>query len=791
MRLGSSSRKPQPRTTEAVLQTDGPLLILAGAGSGKTRVIAHRIAHLVSERAAPTRAASSPSPSPTRPRRRCGRASRRCSAPTAAQMWISTFHALCARLLRREAPHVGLSRDFVIYDSNDQLTVMKQALKALGHRRRRRAAARWRCRASATPRTGWKGPRSSTSAWNPREQHIGKLYALYTQGADRRAARWTSTICCCKHGGAVRERPSRSGSATREQFRYVMVDEYQDTNRPQYLLIQRLGRARTATCAWSATRTSRSTSGAAPTCSNILDFEHDFPEARVVRLERNYRSTQVILDAASAVIAQNRNRKEKRLYTEHAGRRSRSCYYRAGDDLDEAEFIARTCRRRAPRATAATTAAVLYRTNAQSRTIEDALRRAGIAYKIIGGVRFYERKEIKDALAYLRLVLNPHDDVSLRRVINVPARGIGKGVMESLEAVRAGAPTTTCQPAACGPAAGRRPPTRCGRSWTRAVDERLLAPRRRHGARRRSATCVLELTQMARARTRWRSALGKVLDRVGLPEGPARGAQRRGRGPDREPGGAGVGRARVRDRARRSRRSPDSSISCRCCRTPTRRPARRTRRVLMMTMHSAKGLEFPVVIIAGLEEGLFPHSRSVDDEAELEEERRLCYVGLTRAQKQARADVGGPAPRVRRLPVHRAVAVHRRDPAELVDEVPSGAFAMPSGYRPRPASYGDYGCAGFGGSRRQPRPTPSYAYEDEDQSSPLGLKVGLRVRHPQFGVGHHRVGGAARRRHQAGRAVRGGGHQDAARQVREAAASRVLTPSGGSRLRAPRLAARY
>ena len=211
-----------------------------------------------------------------------------------------------------------------------------------------------------------------------------------------------------------------------------MVDEYQDTNRPQYLLIQRLAAVHRNLCVVGDPDQSIYKWRGAD-LRNILDFEHDFPEATIVKLERNYRSTQVILDAATAVISQNRNRKEKRLYTDLAGG-ARIRLYRGGDDLDEAEFIGRTARA-ALHDDHASSVAILYRTNAQSRTIEDALRRSGTAYKIIGGVRFYERKEVKDALAYLKLILSPQDDVSLRRVINVPARGIGKGVMESLEAV--------------------------------------------------------------------------------------------------------------------------------------------------------------------------------------------------------------------------------------------------------------------------------------------------------------------------------------------------------------------
>src|SRR6185295_1545949 len=220
-----------------------------------------------------------------------------------------------------------------------------------------------------------------------------------------------------------------------EQFRFVMVDEYQDTNRPQYLLIRRLAEVhRNLSVVGDPDQSIYKWRGA--DLRNILDFESDFPDARIIKLERNYRSTQVILDAASAVISQNRNRKDKHLWTDRSGG-ARIAYFRGGDELEEADFITRTARAGLADDVDATVA-VLYRTNAQSRTIEDALMREGLAYKIVGGVRFYERKEIKDALSYLRLIINPHDDVSLRRVINVPARGIGKGVMDAIEGVETG-----------------------------------------------------------------------------------------------------------------------------------------------------------------------------------------------------------------------------------------------------------------------------------------------------------------------------------------------------------------
>ena len=712
-----------PEQRAAVLHTSGPVLILAGAGSGKTRVIAHRIAHLVSSGLAQPRGVLAVTFTNKAAEEMRLRVEALLGTDCRA-MWISTFHALCARLLRREAPLVGLSRDFVIYDSNDQLTVMKQALKSLGLDdgvvQPRAALSR-----ISHAKNRMEGPESFDSAWNPREQHFATLYGLYTKAlTDARALDFDDlllkTVELFQTSESARERYSR-------QFQYVMVDEYQDTNRPQYLLIQALtARHRNLCVVGDPDQSIYKWRGA--DLRNILDFEHDYSEAIVVKLERNYRSTQVILDAASAVIAQNRNRKEKRLYTETPGGQKVQLY-RAADDLDEAEFIARTCRR-AVRGDGSGQAAVLYRTNAQSRTIEDGLRRANIAYKIIGGVRFYERKEIKDTLSYLRLALNPHDDVSLRRVINVPARGIGKGVMEALEAVPPGVSESPASPLFAGLLESGPPSL-----WSkleRAVDERLVAPRA-GTALGGFRALVLELAQIAREDS-VAICVGKVLDRSGYLK-DLRDEH------SEEAEGRIENLAELVSAAREyESRTPEPSLAgfvdqLSLLSDADEESGAKNPLVLMMTLHSAKGLEFPTVIIGGLEEGLFPHSRSVDDDAELEEERRLCYVGLTRAQKQV---VLTSAARRRVFGDYQSTEPSRfidEIPAELVDEVPSGAFAMPSGYRPRPASYGDYGSRGFRRQPPAPAPTPSYAYEDEDQSSPLGLRVGLRVQHPQFGPG--------------------------------------------------------
>jgi DNA helicase-2/ATP-dependent DNA helicase PcrA len=710
-----------PEQQDAVLQTGGALLILAGAGSGKTRVIAHRIAHLVSEQIAqPDRvlAVTFTNKAAEEMRTRV----ETLLGADCRQMWISTFHSLCARLLRREAPHIGLSRDFVIYDSTDQLTVIKQALKELGLEdstvQPRLALSRI---SHAKNRMEWPEVFNENAAWNPRDQQMGTLYGMYLKALrDANALDFDDlllkTVELFEKSESVRERYA-------DKFKYVMVDEYQDTNRPQYLLVQRLaGKHRNLCVVGDPDQSIYKWRGA--DLRNILDFEHDFPEVRIVRLERNYRSTQVILDAASAVISQNRNRKEKRLYTERTGG-AKVLYYRAGDDLDEAEFIAKTARV-ALHDHVENTVAILYRTNAQSRTVEDALRRSGTDYKIIGGVRFYERREIKDSLAYLKLVLSPHDDVSLRRVINVPARGIGKGVMESLEALQPAADGEELPPLL----AGLQPVASSNSLWTRlvrAVDQKLLAPRAT-ASLAAFRDLITSLTAMA-ANESVSITLGKVIDQSGYLQD-----LREERSEEAE--GRIENLMELVSAAREyETRNPEPSLGgfvdqLSLLSDVDEEAGSRHARVLMMTMHSAKGLEFPVVVIAGLEEGLFPHSRSAEDEAELEEERRLCYVGITRAQRRL---VLTSAARRRVFGEYQST-----DPSRFIDEIPRELIEeIPSTFvSPYQSSFSQFRANPYGRGYRRAREEPAaYAYEDEDQSVPAGLKPGLKVRHPQFGEG--------------------------------------------------------
>ena len=714
---------------EAVLHTRGPLLILAGAGSGKTRVITSRIAYLVGDGHARTDevlAVTFTNKAAEEMRTRV----ETLLGSDCSRMWVSTFHSLCARLLRREAPAIGLSRDFVIYDSSDQLTVVKQALKALqiddSFIQPRAALSR-----ISQAKNRMEGPDEVAGAagWNRRDEQIAKVYAHYL--ATLKASNALDFDDLLLKTVDIFEQSERVRTKYATQFRFVMVDEYQDTNRPQYILIRRLAEIHRNLCVVGDPDQSIYKWRGAD-LRNILDFETDFPEAAIVKLERNYRSTQIILDAASAVIRQNRNRKDKHLWTDRAGG-DRIVYYRGNDDLEEADFITRTARAALNGDTDATvgspTVAVLYRTNAQSRTIEDALMREGLAYKVIGGVRFYERKEVKDALAYMRLVINPHDDVSLRRVINVPARGIGKGVMETVENLQ---PSDGTDLPLLN--VGLQPGPSANSLWARIV--RGLDDRAFSGRAAASLAVfrdlIVTLTDIARSDS-VSVAIGKMLDRSGYlqdlreersEDADARvenlaelvSAAREYEGREAEPSLNGfVDRLSLLSDADEEQGTRDA-------------------RIWMMTLHSAKGLEFPTVILAGLEEGLFPHSRSSDDEEELEEERRLCYVGMTRAR--ATLVLTGAARR-------RVFGEYQSsEPSRFIDEVPAElvdrllpSYSSAAGGRQAHFPHYEFRTNPYGGGRRVKEEQPSYSYEDEDQSLGASLRPGMRVKHAQFGTG--------------------------------------------------------
>ena len=715
-------RDLNPEQRLAVLHREGPLLILAGAGSGKTRVISYRAAYLIGDgHAKPDEvlAVTFTNKAATEMRARVER-QLKSEFP---KLWISTFHAFCARLLRHEGPRVGLSHNFVIYDTADQISVVRRVMRSLQVDEKITAPRAMLSRISHAKNQMQDAVSLREAGWSARDDQIARVYERYNQKlAEANAVDFDDLLL---KAVALFESSEAARQQYAERFRFIMVDEYQDTNRPQYLLIRHLAAAHRNLCVVGDPDQSIYKWRGAD-LHNILDFEKDFPDTTVVSLERNYRSTQVILDAASAVISRNRNRQDKRLWTEREGG-DPIVTYCARDELEEADFVVVKLREALDRP--AGSAAVLYRTNAQSRAVEDALVREGLAYRIVGNVRFYERKEVKDALAYLKLVLNPHDDVSLRRVINVPARGVGKGVMEALDGVDL-RPTASHAPLFDAAQVGVAPKSLWAR-LLRATDEKLL-PTRALSALARFRELITELIEAVRDDSA-SVTLAKALDRSGYikalrDDGSEEAESRLGnlmelvsaardyevREGDATLGGF-VDRLSLLSETDEEQGAQDA-------------------RIWLMSLHAAKGLEFPMVVIVGLEEGLFPHARSTDDEEELEEERRLCYVGMTRAQSQL---VLTSAARRRVFGEYQST-----DPSRFFEEIPSELceVATPTASatwaqetRSRPPST----ALRRGRWRRDDRDSedpPAFAYEDEDQSL-AHLRPGSRVRHPTFGVG--------------------------------------------------------
>jgi DNA helicase II / ATP-dependent DNA helicase PcrA len=724
-----------PSQRDAVLHTTGPLLILAGAGSGKTRVITFRIAYLIGNgHAAPDEvlAVTFTNKASEEMRTRVEQA----LGEDCRGIWLSTFHSLCARLLRREATAVGLSRDFVIYDSSDQIAVVKQALKSLDIDDKMLQPRAALSRISQAKNRMETPEQMRSTGWNLRDQQVSKVFEYYRRALEDAGALdfddlLLKTVDLFEKSERVREFYAR-------KFRYVMVDEYQDTNRPQYLLIRRLAEFHRNLCVVGDPDQSIYKWRGAD-LRNILDFERDFPDAKIVRLEQNYRSTQVILDAASAVISRNRNRKDKKLWTDRKGG-DKVLYVRAGDEIEEADFITRTLRQaqggalRQGATGGGAMSAVLYRTNAQSRAIEDALMREGMPYRIIGGVRFYERKEIKDLLAYLRLLINPYDDVSFRRVLNVPARGIGKSVVDALDAVTPRDDHSDAPLLAAG-----FEPTPAPRSlWARlqiAAKERTLPPRALT-ALTAFRDLIASLTAEIQGAT-VSTALSLTLERSGYLQ-----SLRDERNEEAEARIENLMELVSAAREYESRET-DPSLGGFVDRLSLLSEAdeadgAREAQVWLMSMHAAKGLEFPTVIVAGMEEGLFPHSRASEDEDEVEEERRLCYVCLTRARERL---VLTSAARRRIFGDYQSTEPSRfleEIPAELMDRVEpvrqprweQQSYELRNPYARR----GQGGQGGGNRPRVRDAESSGYSYESEDQSR-SNMRTGMRVRHRQFGVG--------------------------------------------------------
>jgi DNA helicase-2/ATP-dependent DNA helicase PcrA len=624
---------------EAVVSSDGPLLVLAGAGSGKTRVIACRIAYLIAERGIWPRnilAVTFTNKAAEEMRNRVSKILEGLELGSAPL--ISTFHSLCVRILRRdiEALQAGYTRSFTIYDQDDAVRLTRNCIRDLGFDDKQLAPRSVQSAISSAKNRGEDSESYAARAQfiDERRASIARVFALYEERLHKNNALdfddlLIKTVRLLRDVAEVRDRYN-------DRFRYLLVDEYQDTNQLQFALIRLLTERQQNICVVGDPDQSIYRWRGAD-ITNILKFEEHFPSAKVIRLEENYRSTQNILDVAGGVIKHNIERKEKALWTQNpSGEKIR--YFQALDADFEARFVTRRVEEHLA-VEPDLRAAVLYRTNSQSRVFEEAMRRAGIPYNIVGGFSFYERMEVRDIIAYLKLALNPHDSIALQRVINSPPRGIGKVTLDEIEqraralgvsyweaisdlisddrmAPRAIAVLENFQRIIKGLAAKANKAIFAGSADDEDRDSSPTVTEGSDTATIESATPVSDLVKAAILETGYENALKSENN----DEAEARLENLQ------ELVNAAVdydeqGAEGVRDFIDHSALVADTD------------QYKEDVPVTLMTAHSAKGLEFPLVFIVGLEDGLFPHSRSLADSSDIEEERRLCYVAMTRAEK--------------------------------------------------------------------------------------------------------------------------------------------------------------
>ncbi|MCH7923133.1 MAG: UvrD-helicase domain-containing protein [Nitrospinae bacterium] len=681
-----------PAQLEAVLHDEGPLLILAGAGSGKTKVITHRIARLIAEgicKPWELLAVTFTNKAAEEMRSRVAA----LLGAEADRLWISTFHSACVRILRREIGALGYHPQFVIYDEVDSTACLKEVARAMNISEKVTPARLLKHHISQyknlclTPEE--VSAEAEAAKFGPASV-AARLYPHYQAALKANVALDFDDLLMVTV--LLFEQFPEVLGRYQERLRSLLVDEYQDTNHTQYRLLRLLAAGHNNLCVvgdddqsiyhWRGAN-----------IENILNFEADYPDARVVTLEENYRSTQTILDAASAVVAVNKARRPKTLFTSREGGEP-LVVFRADDERQEAEFVATTIRALSEEGSALRGAAVFYRTNAQSRVLEEALTRHAIPYQIVRGFRFYDRKEIKDLVGYLRVAVNPEDSVSLRRIINVPPRGIGARTIEVIEGAAAERGVSLVRAARELVASGGLPAATAPKveAFVHLVDR--LVELAASATVSELLVAALEATDMIEhyrqdsspeATTRLehiRELMGAVEEFEERAEEPSTIA--------------------FLDQAALSSQEDDLDEGAGA--------------VSLMTLHASKGLEFAVVFLTGMENRIFPHARALDDHQDLEEERRLCYVGMTRAKERLFLTYAER----RRLHGH----TQFYPPSLFLTEIPPEAIHDAT---PRPADP----------ARDWTEPAAAHpAVEDsfEEALNPE-LMVGRRVHHPSFGQG--------------------------------------------------------
>jgi len=706
-----------PSQADAVTHGDGPLLVIAGAGSGKTRVLTHRIAHLIGRGVSPFEILAI-----TFTNKAADEMKSRVAAlvgPVAEKMWVSTFHSACVRILRREATVLGYPSSFSIYDQSDAVRLVSYVVRDLDLDPKKLPPRSVHAAISAAKNRGQSVEEFTDAAEVILERKVAEVYREYQRrlliaGAMDFDDLLANVVQLFRRYPDVLAR-------YQQRFAHILVDEYQDTNVVQNeMIVQLAGAHRNICVVGDGDQSIYKFRGA--DLANILEFERAFPDATVVLLEQNYRSTQTILDAANAVISQNQSRKPKDLWTD-AGAGTLIKRYAAEDESDESSWVTREAFRLHEEGYRWGDVAVFYRTNAQSRVIEEQFIRSGIPYKVIGGTRFYDRREIKDAMAYLKAVMNPADEVSVKRVLNTPKRGVGDSTVARLDlfAMSQGISFT----AALGrqdEAGVRGPAVRGIERFCELIDQLTPlvpdgpAPLLEEILERSGYVAELEAERSIESEGRIENLAELVgvardfdtvedfLERVGL----------------------------VADTDQIE--SEDDSMA------------------VLMTLHAAKGLEFPVVFVIGMEEGVFPHSRSVGDPEEMEEERRLAYVGITRAREHL--FVSSAWTRT----LHGSTQYN--PPSRFLDEIPPALVEAVGGTKRRRGSMGDGATWGSGSGRgggsswndggdeerrfqaslgsgppSQRRPQDPAPAGRGSGAAELGLRIGDDVRHAKWGDG--------------------------------------------------------